>query len=180
MMASLAMEAAPAAVALDEVKAFLRISHSEEDALVAGFIRSAQAACEAFTGLALIDREAAETITASSSWQKLGLAPVRSIEALAAVEANGDETALPADAYAVDIDAGGDGWVRVTRSGGLKRVRVRFRAGYAADWNGVPEPLRQGIVRLAAHLYSARGEDQAAPPASVAALWRPWRRLRMA
>jgi hypothetical protein len=43
----------------------------------------------------------------------------------------------------------------------------------------VPEPLRQGIVRLAAHLYAARGEVEAVPPAAVAALWRPWRRVRL-
>jgi len=43
----------------------------------------------------------------------------------------------------------------------------------------LPEPLRQGIVRLAAHLYTVRGEAEAPPPACVAALWRPWRRLRL-
>jgi uncharacterized phiE125 gp8 family phage protein len=57
------------------------------------------------------------------------------------------------------------------------RVLVRYRAGLAADWNGVPEPLRQGIVRLAAHLYGARGGTEGPAPASVAALWRPFRRL---
>jgi uncharacterized phiE125 gp8 family phage protein len=47
-MASLAE--APAPVALQEVKALLRIDGSAEDALIAGFVRSAAASCEAFTG----------------------------------------------------------------------------------------------------------------------------------
>jgi uncharacterized phiE125 gp8 family phage protein len=94
------------------------------------------------------------------------------------VDAAGAETPLPAGAYAVDIDAAGDGWVRVTGPGGAKRVRVAYRAGLAAEENGVPEPLRQGIVRLAAHLYGAR-DQAAAPPAAVTALWRPWRRMRL-
>jgi uncharacterized phiE125 gp8 family phage protein len=179
-MASVVAEAPPPAVALDEVKAFLRVSHSAEDALIAGFVRAAEAACEGFTGLALIERSAAETLPAGREWRRLGLTPVRAILGAAAVAGDGSETALPAEAFAIDIDAAGDGWVRVLDAGGEKRVRVRFTAGLAGDWNGVPEPLRQGIVRLAAHLYGARGEAAgAAPPAAVAALWRPWRRLRL-
>jgi uncharacterized phiE125 gp8 family phage protein len=179
-MASVAMAAPPAAVALEEVKAFLRVAHSEEDALIAGFIRSAQAACEAFTGLALIAREAVETVDASGAWRRLGVAPVRSIEAVASLGPDGQEAALAAERFAIDVDAAGDGWVRVARAAEFKRARVRFTAGMAEDWNGVPEPLRQGIVRLAAHLYGLRGEGDTAPPACVAALWRPWRRLRVA
>jgi len=177
-MASVMAEAPPAAVALVEVKAFLRIAHSEEDALIAGFIRSAEGACEAFTGLALIAREAVETVEASGAWRRLSLAPVRSIEEVVSVSGDGSEAALAAERYAVDIDAAGDGWVRVARSGEFTRARVRFTAGMAADWNGVPEPLRQGIVRLAAHLYAARGSE-GTPPACVSALWRPWRRMRL-
>ncbi len=178
-MASLTMAAPPPPVALEEVKAFLRVQHSAEDALLAGFIRTASAACEAFTGLTLIERAADERVEATGTWRRLGLHPVRAIGGAAALGADGTETLIAPSDYAVDIDAAGDGWVRIARGAGLRSAKISFTAGMAADWNGVPEPLRQGIVRLAAHLYSARGEDQAAPPASVAALWRPWRRLRM-
>jgi hypothetical protein len=45
-------------------------------------------------------------------------------------------------------------------------------------WSEVPEALRQGMVRLAAHLYAHRDrEEGAGPPAAVTALWRLWRRL---
>jgi len=175
-MAAVTMEAPPAAVALGEVKAFLRIATSDEDALIAGFVRSASAACEAFTGLALVEREVRETVV-PGAWRRLGVAPVRAIEDVAAVAADGSETALASDAYRIDIDAAGEGWVRATSE--ERRARVAYTAGLAADWNGVPEPLRQGIVRLAAHLYAVRGETEAVPPASVAALWRPWRRVRL-
>jgi len=64
---------------------------------------------------------------------------------------------------------------------GTGRMAVRFTAGMAATWSGLPESLRQGILRLAAHHYSMRSNEAAesAPPAAVAALWRPWRRLRL-
>jgi len=178
-MGALVMEAPPAAVALQEVKAFLRVEGGAEDALIAGFVRSASASCEAFTGLALVARQARELVPASGAWVRLTLTPVRSIDGVAAVAPDGSESALPVESYAVDVDAAGDGWVRVARSAGPKVAAVRFTAGMAADWNGIAEPLRQGIVRLAAHLHIARGDEAAVPPAAVAALWRPYRRVRL-
>ena len=175
-MGLVAMDAAPAAVALGEVKAFLRLATSDEDALLAGFVRGASTACETFIGLALVAREVRETVV-PGAWRRLGTAPVQAIETVSAVSVDGTETAMPADTYRIDIDAAGEGWVRVPSTEG--RARVRYTAGLAADWNGLPEPLRQGIVRLAAHLYAARGEADTPPPACVAALWRPWRRLRL-
>jgi uncharacterized phiE125 gp8 family phage protein len=57
---------------------------------------------------------------------------------------------------------------------------VHYRAGLAAGWNGVAEPLRQGVVRMAAHLYAHRdAADGRGPPAAVTALWLPYRRLRL-
>jgi uncharacterized phiE125 gp8 family phage protein len=175
-MGLVAMEVAPAAVALGEVKAFLRLATSDEDALIAGFVRSATVACETFTGLTLVMREVRETVV-PGAWRRLGAPPVQAIEAVSSLSADGAEVTMAADSYRIDIDAAGDGWVRVPSA--ERRARVRYTAGLAADWNGLPEPLRQGIVRLAAHLYAARGEVGAAPPACVAALWRPWRRMRL-
>jgi uncharacterized phiE125 gp8 family phage protein len=70
----------------------------------------------------------------------------------------------------------------VLRPGIAGRVAVRFTAGLAPDWAALPEALRHGVLRLAAHQYRQREGDQqsALPPAAVAALWRPWRRLRLA
>ncbi|MGP1283665.1 MAG: head-tail connector protein [Parasphingopyxis sp.] len=167
-------------VALDEIKAYLRIAVDEDDALLAGLIRTATQACERFVGQTLLLRDAEETIPVSSEWRRLTLTPVTAITELAGLPESGDAFALPVDAYAVDIDGNGDGWVRVTAAGRARRVTVRYRAGIGADWNAVPEPLRQGIVRLVAHLFTERdAEDAPGPPASVAALWRPWRRMRL-
>jgi len=70
--------------------------------------------------------------------------------------------------------------VRLLAGAAAKRIRVSYRAGMAADPNGLPEALRHGIVRLTAHLYGSRDRAEAqGPPASVTALWRPWRRLRL-
>lgn len=170
-------EEIPAAepASLNEAKAYLRVDHVEEDALVGGLIRTARALCEAFTGRMLIAREMREVVTASTAWTRLSATPVGTIVGVTDVFG----AALPVGGFETDIDANGDGWVRVSAPG-VERVRVTYRAGMAVDWNGVPEPLRQGIVRLVGHLYANRdGADDRGPPAAVAALWRPWRRMRL-
>lgn len=56
-------------------------------------------------------------------------------------------------------------------------LEVHLTAGLADDWASLPDALRQGIVRLTAHLFAER--DMGEPPAIVAALWRPYRRMRL-
>lgn len=168
-------------VPIEQLRAYLRIEGSDEDALLAGLLRSATELCEAFTRLALVEREVEETLPARAAWTRLGQAPVRAILAVSRIDPSGAATTpMAGEDYSIDIDAGGDGWVRVLRSGGGGRVLVRYRAGQAADWNGIAEPLRQGIVRMAAHLYTHRDDASGGPPpAAVTALWLPWRRLRL-
>ena len=100
------------AVTLSEAQAYVRIETGEEEAVLAGLIRTASALCEAFIGQVVIARP--------------------------------------------------------------------FEVLMAADQNGVPEPVRQGVLRLVAHLFASRDGDGGAPPAAVTALWRPYRRMRLA
>jgi uncharacterized phiE125 gp8 family phage protein len=164
-------------VSLAEVQAFARVETGEEEALLAGLLRSASGLCEAFTGQLLIERGFEEMVTATGAWQRLTVTPVRAIEGVERIAADGSAVTLPSGEYEIDIDSRGDGWVKVAGEG---RVRVSGRAGMAGEPNGVPEPLRQGIVRLAAHLFANRDGEGGEPPAAVTALWRPYRRMRLA
>ncbi|NWK98052.1 hypothetical protein DM806_20780 [Sphingobium lactosutens] len=168
------------AASLAELKAYLRIETGGEDAVLVGLLRGAATLCEQFVGQWLIAREARETVAGTGGWQRLSARPVLGIEGVAAVDADGASEDLPVEAYAIDIDAAGDGWVRSTRAGDRRVLAVRYRAGMAGEMNGLPEALRQGIVRLAADHYLARGTESATPPAVVSALWRPFRRMRLA
>lgn len=163
------------AISLAECKAMLRLERDDKDALVAGLIRTAMALCESFTGLWLIARGGEQRLAAHGEWQRIAAAPVIAVTGVA-----GATGALAGDDYETDIDAGGTGWVRLLAPSAVKAPVVRFRAGLGEDWNGVPEPLRQGLVRLVTHLFTHRdAADAGPPPAAVAAMWRPWRRLRV-
>lgn len=179
-MAVFLPEPAPLPVTLDEVKAFLRIGHADEDALIGRLARAAAETCEAFTDRALVARAVEETLPATRTWARLTAAPVRAVEGVSALDSDGVAQALAAEDYAIDIDAAGNGWVRLLAAIESKRVRVAYEAGLAADADGIPEALRHGIVRLATHLYTHRDPEAGkGPPAAITALWRPWRRLRL-
>jgi hypothetical protein len=102
---------------------------------------------------------------------------------VAALGPDGAEVPLPISTYAIDIDAHGDGWVRLLAplpTAPSKQVRVTASVGLALDWAGLPEPVRLAALRLAGYLHAHRdGDDDIGPPAAVAALLRPWRRMRI-
>jgi len=174
----IATNIAEAAVSMAEAQAYARVETGEEEALLAGLVRTASALCESFTGQVLVARPFEEVLPSGGGWQRLGLTPVREIAEVAALAADGSGTLLPAGEFEIDIDSRGDGWVRVT-GGGDKKIRVRGKVGLAIEPNGVPEPLRQGILRLIAHLFATRDGGGGEPPAAVTALWRPYRRMRL-
>lgn len=162
-------------VTLAEAQAFARIETGEEEALVAGLIRSASCLCEAFLGQVVIEREFTQTIAVSAEWQRLTLFPVRSISGAAV-----DGQQLPGTAFATDIDANGCGWFRIADATVSGTVEVSGTAGMAIGQNGVHEAIRQGVLRLVAHLFTARDGEGGEMPAAVTALWRPFRRTRLA
>ncbi|MEY3658563.1 MAG: hypothetical protein RL425_1324 [Pseudomonadota bacterium] len=166
--------------ARDAAKAYLRIDSAAEDGLLDTLIAQAVALAEAFTGQILLTRECVEMLTPRAQWQRLTTTPVRALALIEAVSADGSAQTLPATSFAFDVDARGDGWVRMTLATTLSRLRIRVTAGLAPRWADLPEPLQLGIVRLAAHYFTHRdAADDAGPPAAVAALLAPWRRMRL-
>lgn len=168
--------------ALGEVKQWLGITTAHDDAPLAALLRMGLDLCEAFTGALPIACECEEVLPLGRGWRMLATRPVQAITAAFGIAGDGARTPLAADGYAVELDADGAGRVLVTAPGAASRIAVRFTAGLAEDWDSLPEALRHGIVRLAAHQHREREASGGAPlpPAAVAALWRPWRRLRVA
>jgi uncharacterized phiE125 gp8 family phage protein len=172
----------PPPAALAELKEWLAITTGSDDASLTDLLRAGIETCEAFTGILPIRATCEEIVSAGTAWQKLATAPVHAITLIEALSDSGVRSALSAASYAVELDTDGGGRVRLAGLASAGRLVATFTAGLAPDWTSLPEALRHGIVRIAAHQYREREGSGAGalPPASVAALWRPWRRLRLA
>lgn len=176
---AVALGTADAARAVAAIKAALRIDGAGEDALIEALANTALGMAEQFVGQVLIARTIHCTLPVISGWQRLAAAPVRAIGAVAGLAVDGTATVLPVVDYAIDVDARGDGWVRITDSGGAGRVLVTAEAGCVDDWDALPAPMRQGVVLLAGYLFSERDTTRP-PPTAITALWRPFRGVMLA
>jgi uncharacterized phiE125 gp8 family phage protein len=167
--------------ALAELKQWLGITTSHDDATLLALLATGTECCESFTGHMLLEAECEEVLAATARWQPLSTRPVQAIAAIEAIADDGARTLLPTDRYQIELDADGTGRVRMAMAGAEARLAVRFTSGLAADWDSLPGALRHGVMRLAAQQHRARDAEGSAPlpPPAVAALWRPWRRRRL-
>lgn len=165
---------------LDEARAYLRVEPAEDDPSLAAALLAALGHAEQFTRTILIRRNASEILSACSGWQILNAVPVQSIAAVTGVPAEGARFLLANDAWEAKIGSHGDAYIRIINPGIAGRVEISCQSGLAPDWSSLPEILRLGVLRLAAHFYAHRDcATDAGPPAAARVLLLPWRRLRL-
>lgn len=170
--------------ALVELKNWLGISRPVEDDLLTGLLRASLATCESFTGQAPLMQMVEELVSPRAGVTELTSRPISSLVSAEVVAQGANRIALDASEYAFDISPLGQARFDLLSTLDAQAVAVRVRAGIAGSWEAVPAPLRQGMIRLAAFHYRDRdlpggAKADLAPPASVTALWRPWRTLRL-
>lgn len=169
-------------VSLAQVRDWLRQNGEADDMLLLRLMRSAQDFCEAFTGQYVMVREAHWRGQVSGG--RTVTLPVRPVVAVDSVRVQRGEDAplvLGPSQYHVRIEADGRARVRLDGMFGPLFIDVLYRAGLAALPAAVPEGLRHGMIRMVQHLYESRYVPTLSPhpPASVAALWQPWRRVTL-
>ena len=167
-------------VSLTEALGWLRLGSASDDAVVEPLLRAATGICEAFVGQWLVQRSGSELVPVVQGAARLSVRPVVAVDEVRMVAADDSETVLAAGEYRLSLAADGGGRLIIAPQHGAARVRVTYRAGMAAAGADVPEAIRHGIVRMTQHLYEARdAREVPPPPAAIAALWQPWRALRM-
>lgn len=172
-------QAEPAAVT-GELKAHLRLEDALEDALLAGWLRTATEVVETELGALLLERGVTDEAVVRCGAVPLALGPVRLVDGVDVRDAAGAWQPLAAAAFSLMAPV--DGAARVNFAGLAEGavVRVRYRAGLATARNGLPETVRQAVVRLAAHWYANRdGADAAAMPPALRQMLAPLRRRRL-
>lgn len=173
-------------VTLVELKTHLRVTHDDEDTLIASVLAAAVRAVEARGGLALIEQQWRLTLDkAPTAPITLPITPCTALDAVTVTDAESEAQAVSPALY--DFAAGAPGRLQATggwpapaaRIGG---VAIDFTAGYA-DADAVPEPLKQAVKILAAYFYENReaaSETKVyAAPHAVDALIAPYREVRI-
>ncbi|MCK0196351.1 head-tail connector protein [Ancylobacter sp. 6x-1] len=173
---------------LDEAKAFLRVDHDAEDALISALVVTARASVEALTRRALIDQR---WRLIRDAWPASGFIPVpvnplRSLVAASVKDVYGIEVALDLAALRPD-SARLPGLIRVERGAvpapGWRPagIAVEFIAGHGSAAADVPAPLIEAVRLVLAHFYEHRDETgpSAALPATLGALIAPYRVVRL-
>ena len=173
-------------VSLAEAKAYLRVEHDDEDALIANLIEAARGYVEMATKRALI----AQTWRfVYNAWPLAGLlqlpvAPVRQLVAARIYDAANVPHAVDTTAFVVDVTAATLGfvpWPLPAPARKIAGVELDVEVGYGPAGTDVPEPLRQTIRMLVAEAYEKRNlnAETAIPFATLGALLAPYRVLSL-
>lgn len=187
----LVLTAAPAVepVTVDEAKAFLRIDHTDEDALLASLIATSRLHIEAALDIALITQKWSWRLDAwpSATLASLPLRPVQSVEAVRVTVANGAVETLSPEQFVLDAASMPPRLISTTgawpRPGvAAMGIEVAFTAGFGDAASDVPEPIRQALLMLVGHWYEHRSDtvgSGARIPDTVSALLMPYRMVRL-
>ena len=168
------------APALAELKHWLGITREADDTQLTALIAAGVEACEAFTGLTPLASTIEETRDASHEWARLVTRPIAQIGEIETLDTHGARTALNEDEFDLHLSGDGSALLRLRRGPFVSRVVVTLEAGFTPDWASLPDGLRHGILRFAAFLHREGEQGAGEPPAAIAALWRPWRQVRLA
>jgi len=178
---------------VEEFKAHLKVGtgfddDSLQDQTLITFLRAAIAAIEARTGKALLVRDWAWTVYewANPGGEACPVAPVGAIAEIRALDGEGVVTVLDTarvwiseDIHRQILRPRGSLLPNVPGNGA---IMVRFSAGIAADWAGLPVDLRHAVLMLATHYYEYRDDTSLSDgcmPFGVTSLIQRYRPLRL-
>ncbi len=171
--------------ALAELKSWLGISRSNEDELLVSLLQASLEMCDAFTGQAPLSQLVEERLPAHAGHHSLSSRPINSIVSAEVLAQDGTVTALDASDFDLEFRAVSNACFRLFNDVEGQAISLKVRVGIAPNWETVPAGIKQGLIRLAAFQYRDRdrtgtpSNKATVSPASVTALWRPWRTMRL-
>ena len=178
-------------VSLDEAKAHLRLTGTEDDDYVAALIVAARLHVETAIRRVLIDQtwRIYRDDWPRDGFVELPVGPVRSIAEIVVYDADGEPTPLTQTAWALDA-ASRPARLKLLGTGPtpgrpLNGIEIDVVAGYGASGLDVPQPLRLAVMMLVARWFENReGASFGVVPSSIAdgfeAAIAPYRVLRLA
>ena len=176
-------------VTVADARAWLRISHTSEDTLIADLISAARQNVEHQTGLSLITQQWRMTL---DQWPEddvieLPRGPVTGVISVVVYAANGAPSTVPPADYLLDMRSDPARLMFEKRASPGRRmngIEIDFSAGFGATGTNVPDMLNRAILLLVAHWYEFRGAFRASDqpvsyPDGYLPLMRPYRKVRL-
>ena len=191
MSSILLTPAAVEPVTLADAKAYLRVAHSADDAVIAALIAGARSHVEAQTRRALITQT---WRLIRDGWPPDGRiavvpVPLRSVVAARIYDAGGTTHAVDTGAFVADKAAAPAvlafaPWTLTEPGRTAAGIEIDVEFGYGSAPANVPETLRQALLLLVAHWYENRGliavgQTVAVLPMAIAALIAPYQVLSL-
>lgn len=184
-----------ATTAVEDLKAYLRITHDTEDVLLTVLVKAATAWAEGYLGtpITATERTYAVSVAPRETYLSIPAAPIDTDAPITITSPDGET--YDADAFAVNANAGllttgGDLSGRRLLTPGTWHVTCTAGMSLRPDYEAVLKPLfAHGITLLAADWYANRnprasserdGDTSAAldeAPPWVVAIFRPYRRV---
>lgn len=172
-------------ISLSDAKLYLRVDHTEEDALIASLITAARSRIEAIIGRSLINRSLVWRGPARATIC-LPRPPLVSVTRISVIGENDQGADVPPADIVVNTRgepdsvhlAAGKNWGDYLP--GFLSLEIEFIAGYGSAADSVPQPLRQAIMMLCAHMFEFRARDSEPDlPAMIGALTAPFKTVRL-
>ncbi len=174
------------ALTLDAVRAHLRLDGTDEDGLLQALIPAARQACESSLSKRLITQTIRMTLDQPYPITRLSVGPVQSVRRIDYIGLDGQLTQMPASAWRLSGDrlAPMDEWPMIGAP--IGGFRIEYVTGFGDSPDDIPAPIRLGMLMLIAHWYENREATVVTQslqavnlPLGVAALWAPFRRMRV-
>jgi uncharacterized phiE125 gp8 family phage protein len=165
---------------LAETKAFLRVAHDDDDAVIAALIAAARSQIEAMTRRALLLQS---WRIVRDGWPRDGrialrVGPLRALTAARVFDAGGTPQPVDIEGFVVDPSAdaiAAPAWSLPQPGRTTAGIELDVELGFGAQPSEIPELLRHAVRTLVAHWYDNRGlaaigSSVAMLPGSVAAM----------
>lgn len=157
-------------VSLDQVKTYLKVDYTDEDAMIAGLISRARRAVEEYTRRALLTQTWQQLMDYGPFMTEIARPPLQSVTKIEVTGFDGTVTQVDPSVYVVDtvstpgriILNPGQVWPVWPTMRGFASFKITYVAGYGNLALTVPEPFIQVIYELVAFWYLNR-EGQNVP-----------------
>ena len=172
-----------------EAKAFLRVEHGDDDAVIAALIAAARGHVEALTRRALLVQRWRFVLDAWPASGRLDprMGPLRSVIAARVFDAANNAHSIDVETFVVDAAAdiiASPCWALPLPGRFSAGIELDVELGYGALATDVPDALRHAIRMLVVHWYENRGlaaigASAAMLPGGLGALIAPYRVLSL-